>query len=233
MTLSPSPQNISATPSPSQPTNSPKQPETSASSNSSPAKPAADSANAPASSPASISASSTPSEKPEPGVNVMLDLEALGLRPGCAIVEIGAVAFDLATGKTGETLHLHLAVTTPFWVDLQTLQWHGQKGTWPPPPGTFLVTPDEAADALTRFIFDLGTIDNVWSWGSTYDFPLLDALWQHTGTPCPWHYFQQCCARTVWRTVFGPDARRPPRTHDALNDCRNAISDLHAALSAR
>jgi DNA polymerase III epsilon subunit-like protein len=35
--------------------------------------------------------------------HVMLDLETMGKRAGCAIVSIGAVEFDINTGEIGRT----------------------------------------------------------------------------------------------------------------------------------
>jgi exodeoxyribonuclease VIII len=59
--------------------------------------------------------------------NIMLDLETMGIQSDAAIVAIGAVRFDLETGKVGESwyspvdldssLHLGLTVTE------STVQW--------------------------------------------------------------------------------------------------------------
>src|SRR5688572_29962905 len=39
-------------------------------------------------------------------MDVMLDLETLGTRPGCAILSIGAVAFDRHTGALGPEFYM-------------------------------------------------------------------------------------------------------------------------------
>jgi len=63
--------------------------------------------------------------------HILIDIEALGLRAGAAIIELSACAFCPETGKTGEVLELLIEPQFPFTADLDTLAWHAKKGSWP------------------------------------------------------------------------------------------------------
>ncbi len=164
--------------------------------------------------------------------HVMIDIEGLGTRPGCAVVELAAVAFDLATGKTGSEFRCALKPAPPFTATLATLAWHEEKGSQIEKPGA--LWPREAVLRFLDWLDDrvVGPpADRVfWSWGITYDFPILEPLLdlRNPEDPHPWEYLQVEDARTIWRRAFGK-LRHAPRPHDALVDCRMAIADLVAA----
>jgi exodeoxyribonuclease VIII len=160
-------------------------------------------------------------------LHVMLDLEALATTGDAAIVQIGAVAFTLG-GKAGAAFHRHLYAHPAMRQDPATLDWHKTKGTYPPPTDVQAYSLRTAIFDFNDWLRDLGTPDAVWSWGSTYDFPILAHAHLLTGIPCRWKYWQQLCARTVWQCAFG-DARHAPRPHNALEDARAAVADLQTA----
>lgn len=164
-----------------------------------------------------------------PALHIMLDIEALGLHPGAAITEIGAIAFSLETGKTGEVFHRYLTLDNTGYIDPETVEWHLKGGTWPPHKSTFRTSPEDALKAFIAWLDELGTPETFWSWGSTYDFPLLDSALDRMGIPRPWRYWQTACARTVWRAAF-QDKKHDPRPHSALEDARSAAKDLVLAL---
>jgi exodeoxyribonuclease VIII len=164
-------------------------------------------------------------------LHILLDIEALGRRTGSAVIQLGAVAFSLETGLTGEAFHRHIHPGDRLTIDNVSLQWHAEHGTWPPADMTLPIV--ELKDALADFITwcsDLGEPVSFWSWGSTYDFPLLEAAHQAAGEEIPWEYWQASCARTVWRLAF-PDTKHDPRPHHALEDAKAAALDLVKALA--
>lgn len=165
--------------------------------------------------------------------NVMIDIEALGLRAGAAVIELAAVAFDPATGATGAEFHCRIKPVAPFLCDYETILWHGRQGTLVEHPDAIM-----PAAAVERFLEWLeGAVPDrkervLWSWGSDYDFPLLAPLLDRrpAGTEEPWWFSQTRCARTIWKVAFG--AMKPaPRPHRALDDVRAAIGDLVMALA--
>jgi hypothetical protein len=162
--------------------------------------------------------------------HILLDIEALGVRPGSAIVQLGAVAFCPRTGALlGEPFHRHILPHAKLHTELRTLHWHTERGTWPPAPPAEPVTLEEALAGFSRWVEETGRPHTWWSWGSTYDFPLLDAACHVLGCEPPWNYWQTACARTVWRMAF-PYGKTAPRPHHALEDSIAAVKDLHQAI---
>ena len=162
--------------------------------------------------------------------HVMIDIEALGLTPGSAIVQIAAQAFDPATGELGSAIDIHIRPQAPFTLDPETLTWHAKGGSYPPAQGTLEIAPMLAIFQLKQWAKDLNQVEAWWAWGATYDFPLLAALFAAYHEPPPWHYWQARCARTVFNTLL-PGAKSTPKPHDAAKDVAIQIRDLLTALS--
>ena len=164
--------------------------------------------------------------------HVLLDIEALGKRPGSAIIELAAVAFCPETGKIGQAFNALIEPQAPFMADLETLDWHRQHGTWPRPFAEGSHSIGSALLEFSLFVEDLGEVDAFWAWGATYDFPLLTAAYDFAGLPAPWdrQYWKQHCARTMWRAAFG-NKKHGPRPHVAIDDCRAAVRDLLEAVA--
>lgn len=169
--------------------------------------------------------------------HVFIDLEGLGRRATSAITQIGAIAFDPDTGETGAEFHRYVEVRDdePFTVEIATVRWHAERGTWPHPPGTFEVPVRTALADLNEWLLDRRTfpdgIDFYWSWGSVYDFPIIEHAFNVCGPASepPYFYWQVTDARSFWNRKF-PGIKHDPRPHHALEDCRMGIKDLAAAL---
>ena len=164
--------------------------------------------------------------------HILLDIESLGLRAGAAIIELSACAFCPETGKTGELFERLIEPQFPFTADLDTLAWHASKGSWP----RFGAAEDfhaigAALADFERWVAGFGTVDAFWSWGATYDFPLLQAAYDFSGVAVPWKYWQCRCARTVWQVAFG-ERPHAVRTHNALNDALDSAADLMEAMGS-
>jgi len=163
--------------------------------------------------------------------HVMIDIEALGLRPGAAIIELAACAFCPETGQTGELLELLIEPHAPFSADLETLAWHAKRGSWPRSLSDSTHAIGSALVELECWLGSLGTVDALWSWGATYDFPLLQAAYDFAGQAPPWKYWQCRCARTVWQVAFG-DRKHAVRSHTAVDDALDSAADLMAAMGS-
>jgi len=162
---------------------------------------------------------------PVPDLHVFLDIEALGIRAGAAIVQLGAVAFTLDPGHLGETFHRHIKPHPALHLEHDTLQWHARQGTWPVPPSVSPVFLEHAMGDFRQWLADLGPVKTFWSWGSTYDFPLIQEACRLISRETPWEYWQCACARTIWRMAF-PDRKHDPRPHHALGDAQAGARDL-------
>jgi len=162
--------------------------------------------------------------------HILIDIEALGLRPGSAIIEIAAVEFwpDRGFGTHFEAM---VEPQAPFTADLETLAWHAEKGTWPREAAEGTHSIGAALASLEGWIGGLGEVEAFWAWGATYDFPLLTAAYDFAGFAEPWRYYEQRCARTLWQTAFGK-RRHGKRPHSALADAKAAAFDLMEAMAA-
>lgn len=164
--------------------------------------------------------------------HILIDIEAIGLRPGCAITELGAVEFFPERRTIGKTFEAMVEPQRPFTADLATLEWHRDKGTWPRP---FAECADlhpigSALLAFCQWADGIGEVEAFWSWGATYDFPILTAAFDYSGVGEPWKYWQQRCARTVWQMAFD-DRKHRPRPHRALLDAIAGATDLMQAMA--
>jgi len=165
--------------------------------------------------------------------HLFIDFEALAQSPDAAPIELGAVLFDLNTGKISAEFHRVIIPNPWLRTEADTLDWHAERGSYP-----FDDARKAAAIPLLNALLEfkawlqvLPPAESVWSWGSTYDFPILATACAMEQLAMPWHYAQQECARTVWRRAFG-DRRHAPRPHHALEDCRAGVADLREALAA-
>jgi hypothetical protein len=162
--------------------------------------------------------------------HLFIDIEALGQKPGCAPIELGAVIFEPDTGIIAGEFARIIKPHPALKGEPETLAWHAERGSYPFTPVRYIEA-EPLAHAIADFFSWLPKeIEAVWSWGSTYDFPVLDAALAVIGEKAPWEYWQQQCARTAWKIAFGPDRKHAPRPHHALEDCRAGVADLCEAL---
>lgn len=160
-------------------------------------------------------------------LHILFDLETLSLEGDAAIFEIGAVMFDIRTGWIGSRFRTYVDHTIFGTVDAETVAWHREKGTFPLPGQVELLHPEVAIRRFVEWYEQQGEIESVWCWGSNFDFRRLEATWKATAPKIkvPWEYYQECCARSIWRAAF-PGLKHDPRPHRALDDALAAVGDL-------
>lgn len=163
----------------------------------------------------------------EPLPEILVDIEVLGLRPGSAIIEIGAVLFSRKSGEALDEFHRIIQPDESETADLATLKWHQETGTWPRATefGVSLLS------SLTDFSTwsKLNLVETFWAWGASFDFPHLDAAYSSLRLPAPWRFSRCQCARTIWNVAF-PEIKATKKPHCALDDARISAKDLWAAL---
>lgn len=167
--------------------------------------------------------------------NVMIDLETLGTRPGCVVLEMAAVAFDegdapeaWATWESG-LIDLESSMAAGMHLDADTVKW------WAGKPG-FLgmlqgdVNCHAAPAALWRFLREHWDADKgvVWCWGASFDFPIVkDAIGRALMVP-PWNHWRERDARTLCQ-VAGV-LRTGVTEHRALADALCQVEAVQEAL---
>lgn len=188
-------------------------------------------------------------------IDIIIDLETLGTRPGCIILEIGACAID---GRTGEiTANFSRRLDEVFWRWVEPLNddmnktidwWHGpetvetyyrllkrhREGLCP-------LKPRDPKVALAAFAsWFQGKTGNgpgrevrIWANGPSFDIAILQAAYDRYGVDRPWTCWQERCVRTAlelanYERGSVPWVERGPR-HRALNDARHEARKLYFA----
>ena len=169
--------------------------------------------------------------------HVMVDLETLGTKAGCAILSIGAVYFDVEQGLGSE---MYTVVYRPSCVDAglhedqDTLTWWNRQS--PEAKKVLIEANDEtiahtltnALEELRKFI-KLSTSVKVWGNGADFDNAILIAAHHAVNTRQSWGNFNGRCYRTI-KNLFPAqkltkDAREGTH-HNALDDAKSQAIHL-------
>lgn len=188
-------------------------------------------------------------------VDIIIDLETLGTRPGCIILEVGACAVDPRTGAI--TANFSRRLDEVFTRELEPLTldanntinwWHGPEtvGTYYTLvrrglPGMFPRKSRAPGDTLHEFRYWMLSQTEghdpeqvrVWANGPAFDVSILCAAFDRYGVERPWICWQERCVRTAleqagYERGSVPWIERGPR-HRALNDARHEARKLFAS----
>ena len=157
---------------------------------------------------------------------MMIDIETLGLKPGCIVVEIAFVMFDLKTGLCAFPNTYLLSIREQRVMGLtsddETWDWWQKRGGL---PTGALASPIDVLGILGQF-YEEHQPQRIWARGADFDFPILRALFEAYLLECPWPYYQQCDQRTLTQL-----AQSTSPSHRALADCHRQIRHLSCALA--
>jgi hypothetical protein len=157
----------------------------------------------------------------------MIDLETLGTHPGCVVLSVGAVQFDLHTGEIGATFHakmcVHRSRLAGFHVEAPTIEWWRKQSQ-----EAITLAFDGREDvrvAMGSFVnwmkthFPTGGAQ-VFGNSARFDLNILETALRRTGFRPPWNSYLEWDARTIFR--FAPQLRAAMPfegvKHDALAD---------------
>jgi exodeoxyribonuclease VIII len=181
--------------------------------------------------------------------HIQLDLETLGVNPGCIVLSIGVVVFDFENTPGGEEqgeFHCHLGMyeqqkvgltfdpnTLKFWLDAddeaRKAIVKGQKEE--------LTTVYIALAQLNEFLEnvcgqDLEDVDHldlkVWGNGANFDAPILREVYRRFGITCPWGWWNERCHRTIknfYKDALGQTAHGWPSEPEREGTLHNALED--------
>ena len=169
------------------------------------------------------------------GQHIMIDLETLGTRPGSVILSIGAVVFDLKTGKLEAEFYKNIdrasCEKVGLTTDNATVEWWEKQS----PEAKAALEPDQVKllDALAAFTDWFARVGGecVWGHGATFDLVLLAEAYRAERVPPPWKFWNERCCRTV--LALGnrtPDKTRFGLHHNALDDAKSQAMAVAAAL---
>jgi hypothetical protein len=157
-------------------------------------------------------------------MDVMLDLETLGTRPGCVILTLGAVKFDpYSLREPGPGIYFRIDVDeqTALGREVQedTLAWWISQADDIREEAlgeTDRVSLDTLYRDLNRFLVG---VDNIWAQGPVFDIAILENLYRQCGWPTPWQFWQISDSRTLFKVHGDPRIKGKAGLHNALEDC--------------
>ena len=174
--------------------------------------------------------------------NVMIDLETLGIRPGCVILSIGAVRFNTKRGIFGPSFYRVVNRQTCLEAGLVSdpdtqAWWENQSpeaqlvlreadnpsrssslGEILLDLKTFLETISLNDDTIDGGRYSLGSAE-VWSNGADFDLPILSYAYKVCGLGrSPWRPYSGRCYRTLKNLFPGLMAVKEGIKHNALDD---------------
>ncbi|PRY10299.1 uncharacterized protein DUF5051 [Pontibacter ummariensis] len=164
--------------------------------------------------------------------HIMVDLETLSTGSNAAILSIGAVEFDLTTGRTGRTFYLNVdlqsCMDAGLKIDGRTVYWWFKREAEARLP--LLENPVHIAAALqsfSEFVLTCGGKEaQLWGNSARFDLGKLDDAYSACTLPVPWSFRNERDVRTL--VAFAPHIKdQEPRIgthHHAVDDCYHQIS---------
>lgn len=161
--------------------------------------------------------------------HIMLDIETLGTKPGCAILSIGAVRFDMNRGiqeNYYNPIKIESNAELGLLPEFSTIAWwlqQNEKARAKAVSG--IATIQQVLEDFRSFIVPG---DIVYGNSASFDCAILAEAYRRAGIKLPWHYRNERCYRTLvnthWRGEL-PD-KDPNLAHDPIYDCQYQISNL-------
>ena len=169
---------------------------------------------------------------------VMVDLETLGTRPGCAILSIGAVFFSASQPEwKGSTFYAPInrlsCLAAGLTEDPDTVEWWRRQGATArqvladadlgaTPPLAFVLN---AFSTWLELHCDSGV--QIWGNGADFDNVILEAAYVSAKLPRPWGPYNGRCYRTLKALHTKEKIVRSGTHHNALDD---AVSQAEHAV---
>ena len=155
-------------------------------------------------------------------MHLMLDIETLGTRPGCAILSVGACTFS-RDGIGQKFYNVSDLRTSSGSIDKNTLHWWMCQSQEAQSIFKNGVPETELFDGFTSFWRSTGS-KYVWCHGATFDAPIMSAA------GCsPWRYSDVRDTRTLFHLSGILPDRATGTHHNALDD---AVSQARAAIAS-
>lgn len=167
--------------------------------------------------------------------HLMIDIETLSTQPNAVICAIGAVFFEPSTGKIGpsfyQTIDPRTSQNCGAHISADTVMWWLKQDK--EPISELVDARSHELDVvldLSAFIEDTFPETTrkslkVWCKGGSFDFPIIKSAFERSsiqGLPTPpWHYWNECCFRSLLAVAgvigYAPHPRRSV-AHNALTD---------------
>ncbi len=169
---------------------------------------------------------------PQP-LQIMLDLETMGVGVDAPILSIGAVLFSPTLIVDSFYVYVGLESNTRYGrkMDASTVLWW-MSDERSEARAVMLSTPPidlpEALDGFTQW-FGVESMP-VWGNGASFDNVILRSAFAAVGEECPWKYSHDRCYRTVKALAPEIALQREGTHHNALDDARSQATHLQAIM---
>jgi hypothetical protein len=162
---------------------------------------------------------------------VVLDLETLGTRPGCAVIEMGAVVLEEPWRCFQCRPSVASNVACGLKIEVETVAWWMDQA-----PGAALAglkscpmcALPEALAGFAGWMRELGERPRIVGNGPTFDLSILAAAYAACGMARPWDFRDERCLRTALDPAFTGivPPERGETAHRALADALAEASQL-------
>jgi hypothetical protein len=171
--------------------------------------------------------------------HIMIDLETLGTVPGCAILSIGAVAFNFHSKELGPEFYIVVNQKSceqyGLKIDRGTLAWWSRQS----PEAQVVLkqsrtggeTLPDALGALTTYLKQFGSNVRVWGNGAAFDNAILSCCYASINSRLPWKFTNDRCYRTLKAMMPHIGVERQGVYHNALDDAKTQA--VHAMVIMR
>ena len=167
-------------------------------------------------------------------LDVMLDTETLGTRPGCVVMSVALVTVDEKQDWVTRNISVEDQGIYGLVIDPLTLSWWGSQ-----PESSYDACRTNSVDlrpallAVNEWLVPLraGRPVRLWCHGAGFDASIVEELYRRARVCCPWKYWDVRDTRTVY-DLAGVDLRTYSAgvKHCALDDAKNQAAALLDAL---
>lgn len=169
-------------------------------------------------------------------IDLMVDLETMGVRPTSAIVSIGAVMFseDAIGAEFYTPVNLESCYRAGLTKDESTVKWWSEqpahvRDAWQADQERAPLLLD-AMKAFNDWCREQGAV-RVWGNGADFDPPILVNAFRALDAEPPWPWWGHRCYRTVKSMFADPGTPRTGQHHHALDDAKYQAQNLMAIMS--
>lgn len=160
--------------------------------------------------------------------HLMLDIETMGTDSFSSILSIGAVEFDIKTGKTGKEFYtnvdLQSCLDIGLTINASTVMWWMERSEQARKDLTKRA-PIPIAEALKKFSDFCNKDYQIWGNSARFDCGILQNAYDKMFIPIPWDFRKERCVRTL--VSFNPGIKDAVpfsgTSHNALDDCKFQI----------
>lgn len=157
--------------------------------------------------------------------HVMIDIETLGTKSNSVILSLGAVVFDLKTGKTYNTFYKKISIQScldlNMVVEESTFNWWMNQDSQAK-RDAFNNKGLDLKDVLCDFSDWIDWSDmEVWGNSNRFDLGIIENAYTKVGKKIPWRFYNERDCRTL--VSFNPLLKDYDNfkgtKHNALDDC--------------